>query len=174
MNEIKFEVLPSNSPWVLLSRQRKHLKYGIIFHKILEDAVRIRDLHSILQHPLIQTLDDEMKNKFYHSAELICSNSWFSNIITESIDLKTEVDIGYIDFNGNIVIGRIDLLIFAHNKVLIVDYKSDYYIDDSKYLDQLNLYASGLQKIYKDKELLSNSIEAGILWLSTGEWRKYI
>ena len=142
------------------------LEYGIIFHKILEDAVGSKNLHNAKDHPLIKTLDDNLQRRIKNSLKKLTSNTQFKELLEHEI--KTEVSFGYKS-KSEIKIGRVDLLVICENQIIIVDYKSGNdnssntdLVPDS-YLEQLKFYKSTFTEIYPDK-----NINCKILWLENG------
>lgn len=142
------------------------LEYGIIFHKILEDAVGSKNLHNAKDHPLIKTMDDNLQRRIKNSLKKLTSNTQFKELLEHEI--KTEVSFGYKS-KSEIKIGRVDLLVICENQIIIVDYKSGNnnlsntdLVPDS-YLEQLKFYKSTFTEIYPDK-----NINCKILWLENG------
>ncbi|WP_341764699.1 PD-(D/E)XK nuclease family protein [Candidatus Tisiphia endosymbiont of Beris chalybata] len=144
----------------------KHLEYGKIFHKILEDAAKINNFSQASKHPYINNLPLPLQEKILHNLEKLLNNPEFMTLASQ--ELKTEVTIG-INFNGEIKIGRIDLLAISNGKVTIIDYKTDALppkragLINEAYIDQLNFYHHLVEKLYPDKE-----ITCKILWLEDG------
>ncbi|WP_375334105.1 PD-(D/E)XK nuclease family protein [Candidatus Tisiphia endosymbiont of Xenochironomus xenolabis] len=148
-----------NSPLIV----NDHLEYGRIFHKILEDAIKINDFSSINKHPFIDKLPAILQEKIHKNIDKLLNNVEF--MILTSQELKTEVTIG-INLNDDVKIGRIDLLAIDTKKITIIDYKSDAKPPKScqlvkeSYIDQLNFYRHTVAKLYPDNEIICK-----ILWL---------
>ena len=148
-------------------KTREYLEYGRIFHKILEDTFKTKDLSKLSLHPLIKTLEPKLQDKIYNSITNLLGNKEFVEIANQEI--KTEVNIGLTQ-GGLIKIGRIDLLIIGPQHLTIVDYKSDASptqksLIPANYLDQLNFYRHIMQKIYPEYKILCK-----ILWLENGQF----
>ncbi len=147
-----------------LLKQKKSLEYGIAFHKILEDSISINNLSIIISHPIINRLSEPLQIKIKNSIKAIYSNQILQELLKNP--LKTEIYFGKHEPN---IIGRIDLLIFCPNKLVIIDYKTDKFPPltkdkiNQKYKNQLHCYCSIIKKIYTVKV-----IEAWILWLENG------
>ncbi len=148
-----------NSPLIV----NDHLEYGRIFHKILEDAIKINDFSIINKHPFIDKLPAILQEKIHKNIDKLLNNVEF--MILTSQELKTEVTIG-INLNDDVKIGRIDLLAIDTKKITIIDYKSDAKPPKScqlvkeSYIDQLNFYRHTVAKLYPDNEIICK-----ILWL---------
>lgn len=142
-------------------------KYGSIFHKILEDSVKIRDFTRLGYHPLINHLSLKQQIKIQKNITLLLNNQEFTKLLEQ--ELETEVNIG-VTSHENIKTGRIDLLAISQESITIIDYKSDRnppissnLIPDD-YINQLNFYRHSLQKIYPDQQIICK-----ILWLESGK-----
>ncbi|MCC8371607.1 MAG: palindromic element RPE1 domain-containing protein [Rickettsia endosymbiont of Pseudomimeciton antennatum] len=153
-----------NSPLIV----NDHLEYGRIFHKILEDAVKINDFSSMDTHPFIDVLPTILQEKIHKNIDKLLNNAEFMTLISQ--ELKTEVTVG-IDLNDNVKTGRIDLLAIDAKKITIIDYKSDANPPKScqlvkeSYIDQLNFYRHLVAKLYPDNEIICK-----ILWLEDGNF----
>jgi len=147
--------------------QKNSMQYGLIFHKILEDAVKIKDLSMMYHHPLIYTLEKTDIEKMNSSIAKIIANKEFIDLL--KYDIKTEVSVGFTQEHLGVKIGRIDLVAIAPELITIIDYKSDSNppknpdLIPSKYKQQLAFYQSFMQKIFPTKTVISK-----ILWLETG------
>lgn len=142
-------------------------QYGIIFHKILEDAVVAKSLSGINTHPLIETLDLPFQKRINKSINLIINNKEFNELIKNNT--LTEVSIGTTQ-DERFKLGRIDLIVQREKEIIIIDYKSDVnppkdvtQISD-KYIDQLRFYKNIMEKIYSTKKIYTK-----ILWLENGK-----
>ncbi|WP_316355188.1 UvrD-helicase domain-containing protein [Candidatus Trichorickettsia mobilis] len=156
-------------PAISLLVSNNHFQYGRIFHKILEDSVKGRNIHNIYTHPLIATLPELLRCKILISIANILSNNEFINIISWD-EVKTEVNIGVLQDNQT-KIGRIDLLSISSDKLIIIDYKSDahppmvQHFISTDYINQLNFYRSIMQEIYP-----RHNVVCKILWLENGSF----
>ncbi|MBU6183789.1 MAG: UvrD-helicase domain-containing protein [Rickettsiales bacterium] len=139
------------------------LEYGLVFHKILEEAMRNRNLSSIFNHPLITTLESSLQKRIKTSLEKIAINEEFNEL--SKYDLKTELSFGY-KTDSEIKIGRVDLLVIQKERIIIIDYKSGKsskgLIPDT-YIKQLRFYKQAFREIYPDK-----IIDCKIIWLDSG------
>jgi ATP-dependent helicase/nuclease subunit A len=142
------------------------LKYGLVFHKILEDGIKLGNIQNLKSHPLITTLSEETQNKIKLSIDRISGNKEFTDLLDNAI--KTELSVGTYE-EGQVKIGRIDLLVIEEDKVTIIDYKSDSTppvsldLVPQNYINQLNSYRSIIQKLYKNHKVFCK-----ILWLENG------
>lgn len=146
-------------------------KFGLIFHKILEDTISTGKITNMLSHPLIKTLDEISQNRINDSINKILDNKEFINLLSNKV--ICELPIGTIDessINNEITsINRIDLVVFATNNITIIDYKSDQIVPKTidnvpnEYLKQLAKYHCSMAKIYPEKKIITK-----ILWLENG------
>jgi ATP-dependent helicase/nuclease subunit A len=139
------------------------LEYGLVFHKILEEAVRNKNLFNATYHPLITTLDSSFQKRLKSSLKKIVINQEFNELLKH--DLKTEVSFGY-KTDSQIKIGRIDLLVIQKERIIIIDYKSgksNKELIPDTYLKQLGFYKKAFTEIYPDKV-----IDCKIIWLDRG------
>ena len=141
--------------------------YGLVFHKLLEDSVRLKKLNEMKSHPLISTLDNMQQQKILKSIELITNNNEFIDLLSK--DIKTEVSLG-THCDKNPIIGRIDLLIKDGDYLKIIDYKSDRNPAKTEsdvaqlYIQQLKFYYKILAKLYPN-----SIVKTYILWLENGQ-----
>jgi len=154
---------PATSPLIAEDFQ----EYGSIFHKILEDGVKVKDFTKLALHPLINNLTLKQQIKIRKSISKLLENKEFTSLIEQ--ELKTEVNIGVSNYE-NIKIGRIDLLATSQEYVTIIDYKSDRnppansHLIPEDYIKQLNFYRRSLRKIYPDHKVICK-----ILWLESSK-----
>ncbi len=146
----------------------EHLNYALVFHKILEDGIKLQNLSLLNKHPLIATLPDKLQEKIHKNIDKLLGDQNFLELIAGEI--KLELDIG-INHEGNIKFARIDMLVIADESITIVDYKSDahpaeeYRYLPSSYIDQLNLYRHIIQKLYPKHKIICK-----IFWLETANF----
>ncbi len=139
------------------------LEYGLVLHKILEEAVRNKNLINITYHPLITTLDSTLQKRIKTSLEKILINEEFKELL--KYDSKTEVSFGY-KTDSEIKIGRVDLLIIQKERIIIINYKSgksNKELIPDTYIKQLRFYKQAFSEIYPDK-----IIDCKIIWLDRG------
>jgi ATP-dependent helicase/nuclease subunit A len=154
---LKQEVLnfEANSPLVT----EKSAYYGKIVHKILEDSINKKDLSMLVTHDLLSLLPEYYRVAILPELDKLKLSDEFKQLLQEEV--KTEVNIGNTD-----KLSRIDLLCVFHDKIIIVDYKTDKILPKSisqvpkKYLQQLLNYKEAIEQIYPNKK-----VEAKILWL---------
>ncbi len=167
----------NNSPLQAISVNKYDaLEYGKVFHKILEDSVKLEDISTMYTHPLIDTISEDNRKRMMLSIDKISTNPEFLELIKRKI--KTEVSVGVpniiVDEHLGAVkqfkIGRIDLMSMDNHYISIIDYKSDKITNISmsstleKYKLQLEFYRKALSSIYPNHKLNSY-----ILWLETGK-----
>ncbi len=137
------------------------LEYGIVFHKILEDVVKSKNLNDVNNHPLIKTLDIKLQKKMKNSLEKLGLNNQFQELL--QYNLKTEVSFGY-KINSEVKIGRVDLLVIKEDQIIIIDYKSGNKSGINQiphqYLHQLKGYKDSFTEIYPNKKIICK-----IIWL---------
>ena len=156
--------LHNYDPWL----ENSAVEYGIIFHKILEDAANARRLDLLNQHPLLRKLALPQRQRMQNSIQKIVANLEFISLLDH--DFHTELSIGHASLQGEAELYRIDLLILKGDRVIIIDYKSDRNpptcVEDIEpgYLLQLEKYQNMVAKLYKTK-----TVESKIMWLETGQ-----
>lgn len=146
-------------------------KFGLVFHRILEDTISAGKITNMLNHPLIKTLDEISQKRIKNSINKILENKEFMDLLSNKV--ICELPIGTIDkssINSEITsISRVDLSIFDTNKITIIDYKSDQIVPKTidtvpnEYLKQLAKYHRSMLTIYPEKDIASK-----ILWLEDG------
>lgn len=157
-------LLAMTKPLTSTASDKTH--YGIIFHKILEDAISSKNLLRSLAHPLIQLLDSAFQERIRLNLTRIINNSEFTELLR--YEARTELPFGYQTAEG-IKIGRVDLVIFKDNEIIIIDYKSDQNPPTPQsdipenYRQQLRFYQEAFTRIYPDKRIICK-----ILWLENG------
>lgn len=140
--------------------------YGLVFHKILEDAINAKQLTMMANHPLIDTLSTNLQKRIKTSIEKIIANKDFQDLIQNEV--KTEITIGS-DFEDTQAISRLDLMIKTRDEIIIIDYKSDasppgqLSCVPESYQKQLSLYKQIAGEIYTN-----HKIRSMILWLENG------
>ena len=145
------------------------IEYGIVFHKILEDLVKTKNLDKMHLHPLIKTLEPAQQNRLLISIELLQQNSQFLDLLDG--DIKTELSIGA--HNQDTDIGRIDLLVLKENIINIVDYKTDKRVPSDineipdNYVKQLESYETAMKTIFPE-----HKCRKYILWLENATLQK--
>lgn len=159
------------------------LEYGKVFHKILEDSVKMAEISTMSNHPLIETISEGNKKRMLDSIEKICANDEFLELLSKG-EIKTEISVGVPQsltlksdksnedkgLREYFKIGRIDLMSVNDSCISIIDYKSDKIeagsekVEAEKYKPQLEFYSKALWNIYPDKQ-----INSYILWLETGK-----
>ena len=143
------------------------MEYGLIFHKILEDALAQKNLSIMLEHPLIGVMNKKSQARINKAIDKIIAIKSFNILLNNKI--ATEVSIGSLD-NNKINLGRIDLIIYLQHEIIIIDYKSDLTPAltsqdiPTHYLAQLQNYKNTISKLYPDK-----LIRTKILWLENGQ-----
>jgi ATP-dependent helicase/nuclease subunit A len=147
-------------------------QYGIVFHKILEDAISAKSIATMNDHPLIGTLDNVFQKRILKSIELIAANAEFNSLIQN--ETLTEVSIGTLQ-DDSFKLGRIDLMIHLNEEIIIIDYKSDINPASNQasipksYVNQLLSYKNVIEKIYP-----KSKVHAQILWLENGKLMKIL
>jgi ATP-dependent helicase/nuclease subunit A len=146
---------------------RDPMGYGLVFHKILEDAINAKQLDMMQNHPLINTLGSALQNRMRVSIEKIIANHELRDLIKKEV--RTEITIGS-DLENKKQVSRLDLMIKNDNEIIIIDYKSDISppsenqnIPDN-YEKQLTFYKQIIGKIYNGYK-----IRTMILWLENGQ-----
>lgn len=141
--------------------------YGLIFHKILEDAVNAKSLSLMKKHPLLTDMTSTAKKRMLASIDKIIANQKFQHLLEH--EFYTELSLGR-KLAQEINIGRIDLLIKKDNEIIIIDYKSDLYPPKiisavpEAYLKQMECYRAMLRDLYPHQSIIEM-----IFWLENGE-----
>lgn len=151
------------------SGKNKHraMEYGIIIHKILDDAIGSHKFFLAREHPLISNLAPSVQKRIFKVLTNLEANNEFLNLL-QTNEVKTELAFGYPE-GSEVKIGRIDLLLIGRNEITIIDYKSDLVTPNENeqipetYLSQLDFYARAIKEIY------SMPVICKILWLETGK-----
>lgn len=142
------------------------IEYGLVFHKILEDAFKTNSLQDIKKHPLIYTLNKNQQKRIINSIDNVLNNQEFICLINGG-EIKTELSIGCHADSAEI--GRIDMLVFKDKYIHIIDYKTDKNpaatISDvnQSYITQLSSYSDAMNIIFPDYVC-----KKYLLWLETG------
>ncbi|KAF8818291.1 UvrD-helicase domain-containing protein [Rickettsia endosymbiont of Cardiosporidium cionae] len=142
------------------------VKFGMIFHKIIEDAVRNNSLKHSTQHPLTNSLDENWLTKLKIAINNIIDKGELQKFINKNP--HCELNVGSVE-NDKIKLGRIDLAVFDGNIITIIDYKSDnvsLYRNKPipmKYIEQISFYYNVISSLYPQYEVMCK-----ILWLETG------
>jgi ATP-dependent helicase/nuclease subunit A len=137
----------------------KSAYYGKILHKILEDSINKKDLSMLVTHDLLKLLPEYYRQIVQPKLHKLKLNSEFNQLLEQEV--KTEINIG-----NNDKLSRIDLLCIFHDKIIIVDYKTDKILPESiaqvpkRYLQQLLNYKNTVEQIYPNTK-----VQAKILWL---------
>lgn len=139
------------------------LKYGKAMHKILEDVVKTKNIQLLEMHPVVCTLPIHVQDKAIQTLKKLSVNEEFLEIL--NYHCQTEVSVG-IHHNGNVLLQRLDLLVFTKEEIQIIDYKSDVILPTSPdqipvdYVMQLRSYKNAIHTIYPTYEIITK-----ILWL---------
>jgi ATP-dependent helicase/nuclease subunit A len=122
-------------------------------------VINKKDLSMLVTHDLLNLLPEYYRIAILPELHKLKLSDEFKQLLQEEV--KTEVNIGNTD-----KLSRIDLLCVFHDKIIIVDYKTDKILPKSisqvpkKYLQQLLNYKEMIEQIYPNKK-----VEAKILWL---------
>jgi ATP-dependent helicase/nuclease subunit A len=147
-------------------KPKQGLRYGQIFHKIMEDFVRTREDSLAKNHPMIELLPLAQRAGMVAKIQNLLIDHEFQEILAMSP--RTEITIG-LDSSNGIEIGRIDLMAKDDQKIIILDYKTDKNPGDvpDKYKKQLGLYREAIEKLYP-----CHKVETKILWLENLSFSK--
>lgn len=143
---------------------RISMNYGEFLHKILEDSVKTGNFDFSPEHPMISSLEGEERLYVISKIEKIFLMKDFIDLI-KFTKIYTEISVGY-NLEGQIKIGRIDLLSIGDENVTIIDYKTDKKYPENhedipnSYKEQLQRYSSAISKIYPNHKVVSK-----ILWV---------
>lgn len=143
-------------------------KRGTLTHKlfqILPDlplAGRERAAHSFLER-MGQDLPEAMRLEIVNETLRILHDDVFADVFGEQslAEVPVSGDLG----DGRMISGQIDRLVIGHNKILIVDFKTNRPSprDESSipeaYKNQLRAYKTALLRIFPDREIL-----CALLW----------
>ena len=169
-DEVEYQIPELKIDWTIDSPliSQDYLKYGQVFHKILEDSINLKNIDNMENHPLISVLSPGWKSKIHQSIKKLHLNQQFKDIL--AMEVKTELNIGH-DLGQNIDTGRIDLLAMDEDKIFIIDYKADnnpiqtHELIPKSYIYQLDFYRRTIKNLYPQHQVICQ-----ILWLQTGEF----
>jgi ATP-dependent helicase/nuclease subunit A len=147
------------------------LEYGKAVHRMLQVFPTISSSEWEKQglnylSRALPTLDADEQHNMITSIIAVLKDTDFAPIFTEESASEFSI-MGTLDVKGQerIVSGRIDRMVILEDKILIVDYKTNFKAPDhiseipQVYIRQLAIYRAVLQPLYPDKP-----IEAGLLY----------
>ena len=143
-----------------LSDDGNYYKRGTIIHKLLQflpqiDGDKAEKIRQYLEQTDFSTYE---KNEIEKEVSAVLNNPEFADILGENSRAEVPV-MGEV--NGKIISAQLDRLIILPDKIKIVDFKTNRRIDEipPAYINQLNVYAELMKKIYPDLP-----VETYILW----------
>lgn len=135
------------------------LTFGIATHKVLEYILTMHeqkrdDATEILLKKY--NLDEGVKQEIISEIKLLLSNKGYIGLMSGVS--RSEVPVaGYVD--GKFITGKIDLIIFKTDEIIIADYKTNRDAKENKnilvekYTNQMELYKKLLKLMYPDKNI---------------------
>jgi ATP-dependent helicase/nuclease subunit A len=145
-------------------KERVDISYGIVLHKILEDAVSSNNPDKATGHPHLKFIPEPLQQSILRKVPRLFKVPEFVAIL-DFPDVRVEASMGYRDDEDNIRFGRMDLLAISDKEAVIIDYKTDKDPPKSsedvseKYKEQLNNYVNFIKRTHPN-----HKISAKILW----------
>lgn len=143
-----------------LSDDGNYYKRGTIIHKLLQFLPQTDgDKAEKIRQYMAQTdFSDYEKSEIEKEVSAVLNNPEFADIFGENSRAEVPV-MGEV--NGKIISAQLDRLIILPDKIKIVDFKTNRRIDEipPAYINQLNVYAELMKKIYPELP-----VETYILW----------
>ena len=143
------EELPSLSSDSVVAKYGIYQDFGVMVHSMLELLLSGRTYAP--QYPplldederyIIATALDEIKTSFL--------SSHFYKTHIENHEMEAEVRF-YYPYGDSVAEGSADLLVFGSDYNLVVDYKTDRFMDESEHRAQITAYAKAMEDLYKKK-----------------------
>ena len=124
-------------------------EFGTMVHAALEAAVSGGRAH----YDFPQSLSESEKEDLTAALDGIVSGFLASEFYQSRIKGKrTETEIRfYYPMNGGVAEGSADLLVFSDEYNLVVDYKTDRYMDENIHRAQITAYAAAMEDLYGKK-----------------------
>ncbi len=143
-----------------LSDDGNYYKRGTVIHKLLQFLPQTQEDKTEVAKKYLAQSDFSLseQQQILNEVSAVLRTSEFADIFGENS--RAEVPImGEID--GKIISAQIDRLVIMPNKIMIVDFKTNRRVDEIPpvYINQLNMYAKLINKIYP-----ALPIETYILW----------
>ncbi len=138
--------LPSDSIVMAHSIQQE---FGTMVHAALEAAVSGKE--AVYSFP--PSLSGSERGALLEALSEITASFLSSEFFRTFIDghrSETEVRF-YYPADGGVAEGAADLLIFGNEYNLVVDYKTDRYMDESVHMGQIMAYAEAMESLYEKK-----------------------
>ncbi len=141
--------LPPLSSDSIVSKYSMQQDFGTIVHSVLESAVQ----GTSYTPSFPSLLTDDEKCALLSSLEEIrksfLSSSFYEKVI-KAHETAEEVRF-YYPYEENVAEGSADLLIFGDDFNLVVDYKTDRFMDESQHIGQITAYARAMEDLYEKK-----------------------
>ncbi len=143
------ERLPSLPSDGIVSAHGIQEEFGTMVHAALEAAVSGGRAH----YDFPQSLSESEKEELSAALDGIVSGFLASEFYQSRIKGKrTETEIRfYYPMNGSVAEGSADLLVFSDEYNLVVDYKTDRYMDENIHRAQITAYAAAMEDLYGKK-----------------------
>lgn len=149
-----------------LNQENSAARYGVIAHKLLEEAVNGASLHALIQSSLLFQIPELQRKELIFRLTKVLNADFWQNLLQD----KTYTEVAFVDSkNDKNFVGRIDLLTISESKICIIDYKTDAFVPKNdedtpkKYLEQMQRYKSSISKIYSN-----HKVSCYILWFEEG------
>lgn len=145
-------------------QERIDISYGIVLHKILEDAVSDKNPDLAQNHPYLKFITEPLQRSITRKVPKLFQQEEFNKILNFP-DIRVEASMGYRNDNNEIKFGRMDLLAISDTEIVIVDYKTDKEPPKSsdqineKYKQQMQNYMNFIKKTHPN-----HKVSAKILW----------
>ncbi|MEG2684637.1 MAG: PD-(D/E)XK nuclease family protein, partial [Erysipelotrichaceae bacterium] len=131
---------------------------GNSMHKVMEH-IKKQDTSSESIVNLSNSLDIELSSGQVEQIHSLVNNKLFRDIV-EDDNYEVNHELAFmVKLRGDIVHGYMDFVGVSANQVVLIDYKSDTYNDEAKFLssysEQLNLYTEALKLMYANRTIES-------------------
>ncbi len=138
--------LPSD---LVISAHSAYDTFGTMVHSLLEAVVKGEDF--ILKYPqgLTETEKETLDLSLEYIRESFLSSAFYRKVIAEG-RAETEVRF-YYPMDGIVTEGSADLLVFGKEWNLVVDYKTDRFMDETEHTGQIAAYARAMEELYGKK-----------------------
>ncbi len=141
--------LPSLSSDRIVMNHSMHSDFGTMVHSVLEAVMK----DEVPQLAFPPELEDWERDEIIKSLEEIKNgflSSDFYNRYIKGRKHKEEVRF-YYPMDGGVAEGSADLLLFFDDFNLVVDYKTDRFMNEDVHRGQIQAYAEAMEELYKKK-----------------------
>lgn len=144
--------LPSVDSDEIISRYGIQTDFGTLVHAFIENAVKGINTEPVMTSA--HTLTESEINRLTADAKCL-ANGFLNSKLYESIrehELFSEREF-FMQNNGIVLNGKIDLMSVCDKEVVIVDFKTDSYKNEKQHVLQLSCYRDAVSSVYKGKNI---------------------